>query len=157
MSILIMLIAAFLFIFPPSCREYLWHRCKAGYTLQQPLRSFLRKTVGAKGNLCLRFIMNHFIYTASEPADKLRNSIQPGHCLSIFQIRDTPICFAQFFGQIDLPQATLTPCIRYGNAKGFANVTYKFTPSFIYPSSLPNLHLAHASLRLNKRNIRSMQ
>ena len=31
MSILIMLIAAFLFIFPLSCRKYLWHRYKAGY------------------------------------------------------------------------------------------------------------------------------
>lgn len=76
--------------------------------------------------------MNHFIYTDSESAGKLRNSIQPGHCLSILQVRDTTICFAQFFGQIDLPQATLASRIGYGNAKGFANVTHKFTPSFIY-------------------------
>ena len=44
--------------------------------------------------------------------------------LNLFQRWNaTPICFAQFFGQIDLPQATFTPRIRYGNAKGFATLS----------------------------------
>lgn len=60
------------------------------------------KLLDAEWNVTFWRVMNDCVYADSQPARKQRDSIQFGSCLSVFHIRNRPVCFPEFFSKSDL-------------------------------------------------------